>query len=178
LAEVTAAQGNASRPVWIAHITLVSVTTDANVPSSTATEADSIQASFCRAMTNTFSAGGSEAISTAVERQHQAESCKRMDQELDRDHARHFPRDPIERAERHGHAEHEQRGRSGCVLEEGDGAIECDGHLDMQRCEGRAKAGRHDQRVEHDLPRHDAERVQQRAMLAIGERDQYRHDRE
>lgn len=38
--------GNASRPVWIAHITLVSVTTDANVPSSTATEADSIQASF------------------------------------------------------------------------------------------------------------------------------------
>src|SRR6266550_5347210 len=48
------------------HITLVSVITDANVPISTATEAGSIQVSFCRAMTNTFSAGGSDAISTAV----------------------------------------------------------------------------------------------------------------
>src|SRR3984893_17072616 len=48
------------------HITLVSVTTDANVPISTATDAGSIQASFCRAITNTFSAGGSDAIKTAV----------------------------------------------------------------------------------------------------------------
>src|SRR6195952_3337276 len=48
------------------HITLVSVTTDAKVPISTATEAGSIQVSFCRAMTNTFSAGGNDAISTAV----------------------------------------------------------------------------------------------------------------
>src|SRR5205807_9922271 len=59
-------QGNTSRPVWINHITLVSVTTDANVPISTTTDADSIQVSFCRAITNTFSAGGREAISTAV----------------------------------------------------------------------------------------------------------------
>jgi hypothetical protein len=42
------------------------VTTDANVPSSTETDADSIQASFSRAMTNTFNAGGNEAINTAV----------------------------------------------------------------------------------------------------------------
>src|SRR5674536_15663 len=48
------------------HITLVSVTTDAKVPISTATDAGSIQVSFCRAITNTFSAGGSDAISTAV----------------------------------------------------------------------------------------------------------------
>jgi hypothetical protein len=48
------------------HITLVSVMTDANVPISTATDAGSIQLSFCRAITNTLSAGGSDAISTAV----------------------------------------------------------------------------------------------------------------
>src|SRR6266702_6686602 len=48
------------------HITLVSVTTDANVPIRTATDAGSIQVSFCRAITNTLSAGGSDAISTAV----------------------------------------------------------------------------------------------------------------
>src|SRR5882672_2478246 len=48
------------------HITLVSVMTDAKVPISTATEAGSIQVSFCRAITNTFKAGGSDAISTAV----------------------------------------------------------------------------------------------------------------
>src|ERR1700716_2058077 len=48
------------------HITLVSVITDANVPISTATDAGSIQVTFCRAITNTFSAGGNEAISTAV----------------------------------------------------------------------------------------------------------------
>src|SRR3981081_1466765 len=48
------------------HITLVSVITEANVPISTATDAGSIQVSFCRAITNTFSAGGNEAIRTAV----------------------------------------------------------------------------------------------------------------
>src|ERR1700712_4427851 len=48
------------------HITLVSVITEANVPISTATEAGSIQVSNCRAITKTFSAGGSDAISTAV----------------------------------------------------------------------------------------------------------------
>src|SRR3954453_3580825 len=48
------------------HITLVSVTTEANVPIKTATEAGSIQVLFCRAITNTFNAGGSEAINTAV----------------------------------------------------------------------------------------------------------------
>src|SRR5450756_818115 len=40
--------------------------TEAKVPISTATEAGSIQVSFCRAITNTFSAVGKEAISTAV----------------------------------------------------------------------------------------------------------------
>src|SRR5882762_1336267 len=58
--------GNTSRPVCISHITLVSVMTEANVPISTATDAGSIQVSFCRATTNTFKAGGSDAISTAV----------------------------------------------------------------------------------------------------------------
>src|ERR1700712_3878662 len=48
------------------HITLVSVTTDANVPISTATDAGSIQVLLWRAITNTFNAGGNEAISTAV----------------------------------------------------------------------------------------------------------------
>src|SRR3984893_7132311 len=48
------------------HITLVSVTTDAKVPISTATDAGSIHVSFWRAITNTFSAGGSDAISIAV----------------------------------------------------------------------------------------------------------------
>src|SRR4030088_2483586 len=50
----------------MSHITLVSVMTDANVPISTAADAGSIQVSFCRAITNTFSAGGSDAINTAV----------------------------------------------------------------------------------------------------------------
>src|SRR5882757_9199661 len=59
-------QGSASLPLWISHITLVSVTTEANVPIRTATEAGSTQVLFCRAMTNTFSAGGSDAIKTAV----------------------------------------------------------------------------------------------------------------
>src|SRR5437868_11851919 len=40
--------------------------TDAKVPISTATEAGSIQLSNWRAITNTFSAGGNDAISTAV----------------------------------------------------------------------------------------------------------------
>src|ERR1700676_4938499 len=48
------------------HITLVSVTTDANVPNRTATDAGSTQVSVCRAITNTLSAGGKEAINTAV----------------------------------------------------------------------------------------------------------------
>src|ERR1700723_121372 len=48
------------------HITPVSVTTDVKVPIITATDAGSIQVSFCRAITNTFSAGGSDAIKTAV----------------------------------------------------------------------------------------------------------------
>jgi len=39
------------------------VTTDANVPIRTATDAGSIHVSFWRAMTNTFSAGGNDAIS-------------------------------------------------------------------------------------------------------------------
>src|SRR5882724_552050 len=61
-----AVYGNTSRPVWMNHITLVSVTTDANVPIRTATDAGSIHVLFCRAITNTFNAGGNEAISTAV----------------------------------------------------------------------------------------------------------------
>src|ERR1700693_1591841 len=48
------------------HITPVSVITDAKVPIITATDAGSIQLSFWRAITNTFSAGGSDAIRTAV----------------------------------------------------------------------------------------------------------------
>src|SRR5258708_3318522 len=40
--------------------------TEANVPINTATDAGSIQVSFCRAITNTFTAGGSDAIRTAV----------------------------------------------------------------------------------------------------------------
>src|ERR1700684_1848636 len=58
--------GNARRPVCSSHITLVSVTTEAKVPISTATDAGSIQVSFCRAITNTLSAGGNDAIKTAV----------------------------------------------------------------------------------------------------------------
>ena len=48
------------------HVTLVSVMTDANVPIRTATDAGSIQVSCCRAITNTFRAGGSDAIRMAV----------------------------------------------------------------------------------------------------------------
>lgn len=48
------------------HITVVSMTTETKVPISTTTDAGSIQVSFCRAMTNTLSAGGSAAISSAV----------------------------------------------------------------------------------------------------------------
>ena len=55
-----------SVPVFTIHITLVSVTTDTSVPTSTALEACSTQMSYCRANTNTLSAGGSAAISTAV----------------------------------------------------------------------------------------------------------------
>src|SRR4051812_4261315 len=59
-------QGSTSLPLWISHIAVVSVMTEANVPTSTATEAGSIQVLFCRAITNTLSAGGKDAISTAV----------------------------------------------------------------------------------------------------------------
>ena len=55
-----------SVPVFTIHITLVSVTTDTSVPISTALDACSTQTSYCRANTNTLSAGGSAAISTAV----------------------------------------------------------------------------------------------------------------
>ena len=87
--------------------------TEAKVPISTATEAGSIQLSFCRAITNTFSAGGNDAINTAVaaqgcangpEQQHQSEHDKRMDQEFDGDDARNLPGHPAERAKRHRHA--------------------------------------------------------------------------
>ena len=47
----------------------------------------------------------------------------------------------------------------------------------MQRCRERSGASRHDQRIEHDLPDHQTERVQQRPVFAIGERNQQRHDR-
>src|SRR5258708_4605101 len=57
---------NAICPALSTYITLVSVTTDTKVPTSTATEAGSTQVSYCLAMTKTFSAGGNEAISTAV----------------------------------------------------------------------------------------------------------------
>src|SRR6202035_3526009 len=57
---------NAICPVLSRYITLVRVTTDTKVPTSTATEAGSTQVSYCLAMTKTFSAGGNEAISTAV----------------------------------------------------------------------------------------------------------------
>src|SRR5277367_167610 len=50
----------------MSHIAPVSVTTEAKVPIITATEAGSIQASFWRAITKTFKAGGSDAINTAV----------------------------------------------------------------------------------------------------------------
>ena len=53
-------------PVLISHITPVDVTTDMNVPIRTATDAGSVQVSYWRAMTKTFKAGGSDAISTAV----------------------------------------------------------------------------------------------------------------
>jgi hypothetical protein len=40
--------------------------TEAKVPIRTAIDAGSIQVSFCRAITNTFSAGGSDAMRTAI----------------------------------------------------------------------------------------------------------------
>ena len=52
--------------VFTIHITLVSVITDTNVPTSTALDACSTQMSYWRANTKTLSAGGSAAISTAV----------------------------------------------------------------------------------------------------------------
>jgi hypothetical protein len=87
------------------HITLVSVTTDAKVPIRTATDAGSTQVSFCRAITNTFSAGGNEAINTADA----AHGCANGPNsninpntisgwiKLDRDHPGHFPGHAIER---------------------------------------------------------------------------------
>ena len=74
--------GNTSRPLWMNHITLVSVTTDAKVPIRTATEAGSIQVSFCRAITNTFKRRRQRChqhgrrrpgLSKRTEQQHQAE---------------------------------------------------------------------------------------------------------
>ena len=119
--------GNASLPLWINHITLVSVTTEANVPISTATDAGSIQVLFCRAMTNTLSAGGNDGhqhrgrrpgLCERPEQQHQAEHDQRMDQEFDRDHAGHLPGHAIERAQRDCDTQHEQRRRRRGVLQE------------------------------------------------------------
>ena len=45
----------------MSHIAIVGVTTEANVATMTATDAGSIQASFCRAITKTFNGGGRDA---------------------------------------------------------------------------------------------------------------------
>ena len=50
--------------------------------------------------------------------------------------------------------------------------------MNVQRSRQRAGAGRHDQGVQRDLPQHHAERVQQRRMVAVGQLDQERNDRE
>src|SRR5436190_8545822 len=55
-----------SVPVFTSHIVVVSVTTDTNVPNNTELEACATHVSYCCAMMNTLSAGGSAAISTAV----------------------------------------------------------------------------------------------------------------
>jgi hypothetical protein len=106
------------------YIAGVSVMTDAKVPISTATEAGSIQASYCRAITS-FSAGDSDAINTAVPptavgtvpSTTKSEHDQRMDQEFHRNHRRHFPGRTAERTQRHGLAEHKQRRRRRGVLQ-------------------------------------------------------------
>ena len=170
----------------MSHITLVSVTTEANVPISTATEAGSIQVLFCRAITNTLSAGGSDAISTAVA----AHGCA------------NGPNSSIKANTISGWIRSltaitpgtsqgtRSNGRNATVTPSTNSAVGAaafcrnnsvlsiaTGRLEMQRGGQRAGAGRHDQRVQHDLPRRNAERMQQRRMLAIGQRDQQRHDR-
>ena len=117
-------------------------------------------------MMKAFSAGGSDAISSAVaihcgvERaeQHQhRERKQRMQQQLDRDDAGHLPRHAIERTQRHRDAEREQRDRRRGVLQECQRAIERDRRLEMKGRGQRAEPGGDDQRMEHDLPR-DIER--------------------
>lgn len=56
--------------------------------------------------------------------------------------------------------------------------LDRDRQMNVQRCRERAGAGRHDQRIEHDLPQHDAERLQKRRMIAIAELDEEQHRRE
>src|SRR5882672_4831886 len=123
------------------HITLVSVMTDANVPISTATDAGSIQLSFCRAITNTLSAGGSDAISTAVA----AHGCANGPSSninpkttsgwisnFYRDDTGHFPGDPTERAQRDRHAEHKQRHRRRGVLQKQQRIVDRDRRMNVQ----------------------------------------------
>ena len=127
------------------HITLVSVTTDANVPINTATEAGSIQVSFWRAITNTLSAGGSDAIRTAVA----AQGCGNGPNSSINPNTTsgwirsliamtpgHLPGHAAERAQRHRHAEHEQRHRRGGVLQEQQRIVDRDRRMEVQR--GRA----------------------------------------
>ena len=58
-------------------MTVVSVATETSVPSRTEPDAGSTQLSYCRASTNTLSAGGSAAISTAVATQLAIERAER-----------------------------------------------------------------------------------------------------
>jgi hypothetical protein len=57
-------------------------------------------------------------------------------------------------------AHSEQRYRRRGVLQECQRVHDRDRKLEMQRCRERTGASRHDQRIEHDLPGHDSERMQ------------------
>ena len=160
---LSGARACVSAPCCTSHITVVSVATETSVPSSTEPDAGSTQASYCRASTNTLSAGGSAAISTAVLTQsgsngpNAVSSSQRhngMHHELDQHQDRHLPRHARERPQRHRDAEREQRAGRRRVLEKLQQPVERDRRLEMQRRRSDAERGRDHERMQHDLARH------------------------
>ena len=174
-------------PLFTSHITPVSVTTDTSVPTSTALEACSTQTSYCRANTNTLSAGGSAAISTAVSIQTRSngpnsdsstKTIDRMQQQLDRREIGNLPRHLLQRPQRHGDAEREQSAGRGGVLQELQKPVERDRRLEVHRSRGDAERAGDDQRMAGDAADHFERDRRHAHRLRPRQRHQKRHQRE
>ena len=163
-------------------------TTDTSVPSSTEPDAGSTQASYWRASTNTLSAGGSAAISTAVVDPARIERPEQRQQQRTpaADAATSLigtrtapPTASRQRPQRHRHAEREQRAGRRRVLQKLQQPVERDRRLEMQRRRSDAERGRDHERMQHDPACTTSSAIAPTLLCsAAGQRHQQRHQRE